>query len=167
MRDLGLDFNLLQALGINGPNGNKSFKSKLTEELQKRCATYFFDIGTCSYSHSKQYFLEGTKCLKDNVNVDQFAIDLHFFFKLSAVRREDYRVPYKLTDMTICLQKYFLSFAYLTWRVKCCVYNTYLLRLKLIMELMLDHLCSKCMPFRGSTLMKQCLLFLEAPLNIS
>ena len=112
-------------------------------------------------------FLEGTKCLKDNVNVDQFAIDLHFFFKLSAVRREDYRVPYKLTDMTICLQKYFLSFAYLTWRVKCCVYNTYLLRLKLIMELMLDHLCSKCMPFRGSTLMKQCLLFLEAPLNIS
>ena len=46
-------------------------------------------------------FLEGTKCLKDNVNVDQFAIDLHFFFKLSAVRREYYRVLHKLTDMTM------------------------------------------------------------------
>ena len=59
VRDLGLDFNLLLALGINSPNGNKSFKSKLTEELQKRGATYFFDIGTCSYSHSKQCFFRG------------------------------------------------------------------------------------------------------------
>ena len=33
VRDLGLDFNLLLALGINGPNVNKSFKSKLAEEL--------------------------------------------------------------------------------------------------------------------------------------
>ena len=49
------------------------------------------------------------------------------------------------------LQKSFPSFAYLTWRVKCCVYDTYLFRLKLIMELTLDHLCSKWMPFRGST----------------
>ena len=32
-RDLGLDFKLLLALGINGPNVNKSFKSKLAEEL--------------------------------------------------------------------------------------------------------------------------------------
>ena len=45
-------------------------------------------------------FLEGIKCLKDNVNVDQFAIDLHFFFKLSATRREDYRGVSELTDVT-------------------------------------------------------------------
>ena len=33
VRDLGLDFNLLVALGINGHNVNKSFKSKLAAEL--------------------------------------------------------------------------------------------------------------------------------------
>ena len=38
--------------------------------------------------------------MKDYVNVDQFAIDLHFFFKLSAARREDYRGVSKLTDVT-------------------------------------------------------------------
>ena len=63
------------------------------------------------------------------------------------------------------LQKSLPSFAYLTWRFKCRVYNTHLFRLKLIMELVLDHLCSKWMTFRGSTLMRQYLLFLEAVLN--
>ena len=51
-------------------------------------------------SHSKQCFLESIKCLKDNVNVDQFAIDWHFFFKLSAARREDYRGVSDITDVT-------------------------------------------------------------------
>ena len=37
----------------------------------------------------------------DNVNVDQFAIDLYryFFFKLPGVRREDYRGVFELTDV--------------------------------------------------------------------
>ena len=88
--DLGLDLNLLLALGIDGPNVNK-FKSKLAEELQKRGATHFLDVGTCSIHIANNAFLEGIKCLKDNVNVDQFVIDLHVFFKLSAARRENYR----------------------------------------------------------------------------
>ena len=100
MRDLGLDISLLLHLKIDGPNVNKSFKSKLGEELQKRGATYFLDVGTCSMLIANNAFLEGIKCLKDNVNVDQFAIDLHFFFKLSAARREDYRGVSELTDVT-------------------------------------------------------------------
>ena len=98
--DLGLDFNLLLALGIDSPNINKSFKSKLAEELQKRGAIHFLDVGTCSIHIANNGFLEGIKCLKDNINVDQFAIDLHFFFKLSAARREDYRSVSELTDVT-------------------------------------------------------------------
>ena len=74
IRDLRLDFNLLLALGIVGPNVNKSFKSKLAEELQKRGATLFLDIGTRSINIANNAFLEGIKCLKDKVNVDQFAI---------------------------------------------------------------------------------------------
>ena len=75
VRDLGLDFNLLLALGIDGPNVNKSFKPKLAEELQKRGATHFLDVGTCSIHIVNNAFLEGIKYLKDNVNADQFAID--------------------------------------------------------------------------------------------
>ena len=100
MRDLRLDLNLLLVFGIDGPNVSKSFKSKLAEELQKRGGTHFLDVGTCSIHIAINAFLVGIKCLKDNVNVDQFAIDLHFFFKLSAVRREDYRGVSELTDVT-------------------------------------------------------------------
>ena len=58
------------------------------------------DVGTCFIHIANNTFLEGIKCLKDNVNVDQFAIDLHFFFKLSGTRREDYRGVPELTDAT-------------------------------------------------------------------
>ena len=101
VRDLGFNFNLLLALGIDGPSVNKSFKSKLAEELQKRGVTHFLDVGTCSIHIANNAFLEGIKCLKYNVNVDQFSVDLHFFFKLSSVRREDYRGVSELTtDVT-------------------------------------------------------------------
>ena len=101
VRDLGLlDFNLLLALGIDGPNVNKSFKPKLAEELQKRGVTHFLDVGTCSIHIANNAFLEGIECLKDNVNVDQFVIDLHFFFKLFAARRKGYGGVSELADVT-------------------------------------------------------------------
>ena len=37
------------------------------------------------YSHSKQRFLEGIKCLKDNVIIDPFAVDLHVCRELTVV----------------------------------------------------------------------------------
>ena len=58
------------------------------------------DADTCSIHIANNAFLEGIEGLKDNVNVDQFAIDLHFLFNLSAVRREDYRGVAELTDVT-------------------------------------------------------------------
>ena len=62
---------LLLALGIDGPNVSKSFKSKFVKELQKRGATRFLDVGKCSIHKTNNAFLEGIKYLKDNVNVDQ------------------------------------------------------------------------------------------------
>ena len=94
---LGLDFNLLLALGIDGPNVSKS---KLAEELQKRAAKHFLDVGTCSIHIANNAFLEGIECLKGNVNADHFATDLYFFFKLSAAKRKDYRGVSELTDVT-------------------------------------------------------------------
>ena len=89
------------ALRIDGPNVNKSFKSKLAEELQEIRAAHFLDVVTCSIHIASNAFLEGIRCLKDSVNVDQFAIDLHFSVKLSATRREDYRGVSELTDVTM------------------------------------------------------------------
>ena len=54
VRDHGLDFNLLLALGIDGPNVNKSFKSKFAAELQKKSATYFLVVDTC-FIHIANY----------------------------------------------------------------------------------------------------------------
>ena len=50
------------------------------------------------YSHSKQCFLEGIKCLKENVNVDQFANYLQHEDKVIEVRfsnRSDNAIYYK------------------------------------------------------------------------
>ena len=85
------------ALGIDGPNVSKS---KLAEELQKRAAKHFLDVGRCSIHIANNAFLEGIECLKGNVNADHFATDLYFFFKLSAAKRKDYRGVSELTDVT-------------------------------------------------------------------
>ena len=103
LRDLRLDFNLLLALGIVAPNVNRSFKSKLAEELQKGGATLFLDIGTCSIHIANNAFLEGIKCLKDNVNVDQFAIDLIFLFQTICSRS---RRLYLIDVSTQCVIKH-------------------------------------------------------------
>ena len=74
---------------------------KTCRRVSKKGATHFLDVGTCSVHIANNAFLEESiKCLKDNVNIDQFAIDLHFFFKLSTARREDYRGVSELTDVT-------------------------------------------------------------------
>ena len=39
------------------------------------------NVGTCSIHITNNAFLEGIKSLKDNVNVDQFTIDLIFLFQ--------------------------------------------------------------------------------------
>ena len=58
------------------------------------------DVGTCSIHIANNAFLEGIECLKDNVNVDQFVIDLHFFFRLFAARRKGYGGVSELADVT-------------------------------------------------------------------
>ena len=90
------------ALGIDGSNVSKS---KLAEELQKRAAKHFLDVGTCSIHIANNAFLEGIECLKGNVNADHLATDLYFFFKLSAAKRKDYRgVRVNRCDNALCLK---------------------------------------------------------------
>ena len=43
------------------------------------------DVGTCSIHIVNSAFLEGVKCLKDNVIVDPFAVDLQVCPELTGV----------------------------------------------------------------------------------
>ena len=44
MEKLGLDTHPLLAIGMHWSKVNKSFQSKLVEELERRCSTHFLDI---------------------------------------------------------------------------------------------------------------------------
>ena len=90
MRKLGLKTPYLLSLGMDGPNVNKSFAEKLSVELKSVDNTSYIDVGSCSLHACNNVFAEALKTLKETINLDQIPIDLHFFFKHSAARREDY-----------------------------------------------------------------------------
>lgn len=96
---LGLKTFFLLSLGMDGPSVNKSFSEKLKAAL-KASNTTFIDVGSCSLHSANNAFSEGLKLLNVCINLDQVAIDLHFFFKLSAARREDYKEVSSITEVT-------------------------------------------------------------------
>ena len=96
IRKLGLKTPYLLSLGMDGPNVNKSFAEKLSVELN----TSYIDVGSCSLHACNNAFAEALKTLKETINLDQIAIDLHVFFKHSAARREDYVSVSSITDVT-------------------------------------------------------------------
>ena len=100
MRNLDLDVKLLLALGMDGPSVNKSFEKKLKKELDNKHFTTVLDVGTCSLHSVNNAFGEGIKRMKSLIDLDEFSIDLHFFFKYSAARREDYKDLESLTGET-------------------------------------------------------------------
>ena len=97
---LGLKTYFLLTLGMDGPSVNKSFAEKLKISLNDEDSTSFIDIGSCSLHIANNGYSVGLKHLKDSVDLDQFAIDLHFFFKLSSARREDYKDISSITEVT-------------------------------------------------------------------
>ena len=100
IRKLGLKTPYLLSLGMDGPNVNKSFAEKLSVELKSVDNTSYIDVGSCSLHACNNAFAEALKTLKETINLDQIAIDLHFFFKHSAARREDYLSVSSITDVT-------------------------------------------------------------------
>ena len=97
---LELKSDYLLHLGMDGPNVNLSFENKLESHLQS-INTSFLRIGTSSVHPTHIPFRKGIKSLYSNTinisgekestfDLDDFFNDLHFFFKLSSARREDY-----------------------------------------------------------------------------
>ena len=64
---------------MDGPHVNKSFANKFKAALNA-IATLFIDIGTCPLHTANNAFSDGLKCLKDSIDLDEIAIDFHFYF---------------------------------------------------------------------------------------
>ena len=79
--------NLLQ-YSMDGPTVNLSFIRKLNKSFALKKIPAVIDLGTCSIHPVHTAFTRGLSTLK--FNVEQFANDIYFWFKLSAAHREDY-----------------------------------------------------------------------------
>ena len=100
IKDLNLDTDLLLGIGMDGPYVNKSFEASLIAKLEEEKGNSLIPIGSCPLHVVNNGFGAGMKRIKEVMDIEQFLIDVHFFFKLSAARREDYKEVQELTDVT-------------------------------------------------------------------
>ena len=85
---------------MDGPHLNKKFASTLAVELEHDGKT-FLDLGTCPLHPVHTAFMYGVKEL--SFDLDDFFNDVHFFFKRSSARREDYA---SLSSVANCVAEY-------------------------------------------------------------
>ena len=82
------------SLGMDGPNVNLLFQSKLLKEVS------IITVGTCPLHRASTGFGKAIMSIKDSVvDLNEMAIDFHFFFKYSAVRREEYKKCDEITGV--------------------------------------------------------------------
>ena len=77
-------------VGMDGPNVNLAFKNLLIDDLTENHKTTFIYLGTCALHTANNTFGKLMKELSEIVDLDQVAIDFHFFFKYG--RRENFRM---------------------------------------------------------------------------
>ena len=94
-----LDVKLLLNLGMDGPDVNVTFPNLLIKQLKDKYYKTFNDLGTCSLHSVNNGFSKLVKELDDIVELDQMAIDFHFFCKYSAGGREGFAKVSELTGM--------------------------------------------------------------------
>lgn len=84
-------------IGMDGPNVNKLFHKLLEKELADTHGKKMLNIGTCSLHPVHTAFKKGLKELR--FNFDELAFALHFFFKHSSARREDFALRELQTEL--------------------------------------------------------------------
>ena len=102
MDSLDLSTSWLLNIGMDGPTVNTSFLNQLKSAVGESHQS-FIDIGTCPLHITNNSFKAILNVLKPIFDLDQVATDLHFFFKRSAARREDYKIT------THCMKKHVKS----------------------------------------------------------
>ena len=92
---------------MDGPNVNLKFQKDLKKTLRKHQEKLFLRLTPVPSTKS---FKKGVKMLP--IDIDQFAVDLHGFIKLSSARREDYS---NLQDLTEVTSQYVLHHSSVRW----------------------------------------------------
>ena len=77
----------LHHLGMDGPNVNLKFQKNLKTHFKESCDKEFLDIDPCTLPKVHTSFKQGV--LELPIDIDNFAVKLHGFFKLSSARHED------------------------------------------------------------------------------
>ena len=108
--ELNWDPAFLLHIGMDVPNVNLKFQNDLMNHFQETSGESFLDIDTCTLHKVHTSFKKGVQKLP--VDIDQFAVDLHGFFKLSSARWEDYT---KLQDVTEVTSQYILRHSSVRW----------------------------------------------------
>ena len=111
---LGLDSSMLLHFRMDGPNTNFSFEREMVKYLEEM-NTSFLMTGTCSLHSAHSASVKGIKKLLQGTfreisasktdktgsfNMNNFFQDLHFFFKYSSARREDYALLASIAGVT-------------------------------------------------------------------
>ena len=125
-KELGFTSSHLLHFGMDGPKVNLSFENKMSALLEQSNDT-FLKLGSCSLHPVHTAFANGIKALfqgeviiedkdgnkkESTFDLDDFFQDLHFFFKLSSARREDYA---SLADITTITAEYTKRHAETRW----------------------------------------------------
>lgn len=79
---LGINREHIMAVGLDGPTVNITFLTYFLEDLNSKWNTRILDTGTCPLHIVNNGFSKVLKSLKPTIDLDQFAIDLHFFMKV-------------------------------------------------------------------------------------
>lgn len=113
MQDLKLNTDFLIGLGMDGPKVNKAFEKSLIDKLEKEKGNSFLaQIGFCVLHTVNNSFGAGLTQLKETIDIEQLLIDLYFFFKYSAKRREEYKGMDEFTEVTA---EYLLKYSSTRW----------------------------------------------------
>ena len=105
MDSLDLSTSWLLNIGMDGPIVNTSFFNQLKSEMEESHQS-FIDIGLYPLHITNNSFKTIWNVLKPIFDLDQVATDLHFFFKRSAARREDYKMVENITEITVHYMKH-------------------------------------------------------------
>ena len=82
---------------MDGLNVNLKFQQDLAKYFDEK-GVLFLNIDTCLLHKVHGLFKHDIKSLP--IDIDQFTVDLHGFFKLPSVQREDYKEIEDVTDVT-------------------------------------------------------------------
>ena len=108
--DMNWDPDLLLQIGMDGPNVNTKFEKDLHNMINDHYDASFLKLGSCGLHITHNGFRKGI--LEFGFDVETFVNDANFFFKMSATRRQDFKLMELFTDIEA---KYMLKHTSARW----------------------------------------------------